>query len=526
MASNNYNQNGIQNNWTNTDNYVANNLWLYQQQQPVQPQQQFHYANLAAVTQQPLQQQALQQQAIPGYATWSPAQFPPQQHRQFDGSTNHVYSPLHALPPPPPPQSWTGISMIPQPQVQQLSQSVLPQYKAPKPPPPPPIHPPPTNEQRKNRKSSRNNKQDPELMAFGSKLKVKTINKIYKLKKYGGKEQLVLPQRNGGDEICIAYHCKGSCTGPCKRWASHQELNVEERERFLAFMQDLLTRPKSSKPKTLPKTTKDTEMMKELYTKKFKVSRDTETDPNTNALDTNFEGSKQTIDLVSSKIKSRKQLELVKAKLELAKQKKIAIEAREKLEGALKNRDLVRQQTINVPVLLPPVKGLSASLIVKDISKSGPEDMVYHYDPVQVLKAKYDSLILKNKGSLSIKDIDDEAKSDSTQIMTKEELERRKEEVQSQRDISYWRHFVSKQEHLLSNVQDQIQENVNAQQECTMNIDSCRKQMIETEERLCTLHMQRQAISKLISESSQNLLKMRQKQPLLEQQCKIKAEVR
>ena len=109
-------------------------------------------------------------------------------------------------------------------------------------------------------------------------------------------------------------------------------------------------------------------------------------------------------EIANKKSESRKKLELLKAKLELAKQKKLAMQgelkqtnptdsespkiseakknpevqaalkrAREKLRGALTSRERALQRTSPVQT---PISGLCVSLIIRNISQTGPQSLV------------------------------------------------------------------------------------------------------------------------------------------------------
>jgi len=69
-------------------------------------------------------------------------------------------------------------------------------------------------------------------------------------------------------------------------------------------------------------------------------------------------------------------------------------------------------------------------------------------------------------------------KEKSNAHLSKEQLQKKKEEIQVLRDLSYWKHYVSKQEHMLSDVDAKLEENEGLLQEC--HVDH-----LETDEKLC-----------------------------------------
>lgn len=257
---------------------------------------------------------------------------------------------------------------------------------------------------------------------------------------------------------------------------------------------------------------------------------------------------------------SRKKLQLVKAKLELAKQK-LAIQAnqnqqqpgepapthavasnnpvqlalqqaRAKLQGALKNRDRALLQQQQQPKFLAPISALSASLIIKNISQTGPAENIYFHSMNQRIDLKrrheYKELIQTNqehKVSLSARKAQLEkdlsllgerlkvstSSTSTVTTMTKEELQRKLEEAQAHKDISYWRHFVSKQEHLLASVQSRMQENSDSLQQCAQDMGTNVEQSQQSKADAETLELRQGALVSLIATSTNKLLEMRQR---------------
>jgi len=94
--------------------------------------------------------------------------------------------------------------------------------------------------------------------------------------------------------------------------------------------------------------------------------------------------------------------------------------------------------------------------------------------------------------------------------LTKEELERRKAEAQNYMDISYWKHFVSKQEHILEQVTEQIAENDRAQEECQKERHEANKQLHQAQQEVLTLEMRKKVVEQGIATSMTELLQARQ----------------
>jgi hypothetical protein len=93
---------------------------------------------------------------------------------------------------------------------------------------------------------------------------------------------------------------------------------------------------------------------------------------------------------------------------------------------------------------------------------------------------------------------------------TKEELERRKVEAQNFMDISYWKHFVSKQEHLLSQVTHQVEEKTNAMEDCRLEATSIEEELDAVEEELVGYQARQEAVEDGIGRSMRQLLEVRQ----------------
>lgn len=351
---------------------------------------------------------------------------------------------------------------------------------------------------------------------------------------------------------------------------------------------------------------------------------------------------------------SRKILELVRAKLERARLKKMDMEdrmrkeqaereamvenhtnvvgvstsnnekkldakaalerARSKLRGALKNRRRALGTSVTSAGAasssastssrhwLPPVSGLSASMVITDIANTGPAELVYFPHPsldtdlgrarlIAMLGEKVmaelhsdkmpdateypggvdasdgkppstsladrkrqlqqELMALKEKlektqqtagnsellhslggnhearddllngisgpedGFTSTSALDDGGrktlKRNANQVATtKEELERRKVEAQNFMDISYWKHFVSKQEHLLSQVSDQVEETTRASEKCRGEEIEIDMELHSVEDSIALVETRKKVIDDGIAQSMTHLLECRQ----------------
>jgi small-conductance mechanosensitive channel len=94
--------------------------------------------------------------------------------------------------------------------------------------------------------------------------------------------------------------------------------------------------------------------------------------------------------------------------------------------------------------------------------------------------------------------------------MTKEELERRKEEAQAFMDLSYWKHFVSKQEHILSDVNAQVLENLKGSEECTREVEDTKKALFEIDKEIVDLETREKAVADMVGKAMTQLLSTRE----------------
>lgn len=110
----------------------------------------------------------------------------------------------------------------------------------------------------------------------------------------------------------------------------------------------------------------------------------------------------------------------------------------------------------------------------------------------------------------------DEGNKDRKLPSTKEDLERRKAEAQTVMDISYWKHFVSKQEHLLEQVTTKINNmdksngKGGAYKECLEKRHSTNKAISKVQQDLNVLEQRQALVEDGIVTSTQQLLDARQ----------------
>ncbi|KAG7342943.1 hypothetical protein IV203_020888 [Nitzschia inconspicua] len=94
--------------------------------------------------------------------------------------------------------------------------------------------------------------------------------------------------------------------------------------------------------------------------------------------------------------------------------------------------------------------------------------------------------------------------------LTKEALERRKAEAQATMDISYWKHFVSKQEGILEKVMKQGSENDEALEKCQMERHEVNKKLLQTQEEIDHIDSRKRIVEDGISATMAALLNARQ----------------
>ena len=95
--------------------------------------------------------------------------------------------------------------------------------------------------------------------------------------------------------------------------------------------------------------------------------------------------------------------------------------------------------------------------------------------------------------------------------MTKEELRRRKDEAQAMMDLSYWKHFVSKQEVIMSDVDKQVDDTRKAVESCTREMEEASTHLDETELLIRDIELRQQTITDMITKATSALLETRQK---------------
>jgi hypothetical protein len=361
-----------------------------------------------------------------------------------------------------------------------------------------------------------NDHQDSELQSLASKFphRCKDFLKFTKSLPKSSRLKVAPKVDDASCDICLVYQLKARCDKSCNRRASHRTLTKTEKERFIRFIEEgLIWWVERSKVglkrwdeynhqkldvrniQTNHKLTEDDKVQEEKDTTKRQNLKTAKEETSVQETRTNQ---------VSPKSKSQKRLELLKAKLELAKQKKESLAqissnsnngvqaklqaARERLQGALYKRN---QALKNKKFVLTPISGLSACLIIKDIPNTGPDDMVY-YSNENVSRKK---LLLKKL----------EPKK------SKQELQDQKRSLQTQMDISKMKHAVSRQEVLVKNIQQQIKENASALQQCQQDKIKCQQDQVSSQENIQNLQNRKRIIQDMISKSTQRLLQLRMK---------------
>jgi hypothetical protein len=275
--------------------------------------------------------------------------------------------------------------------------------------------------------------------------------------------------------------------------------------------------------------------------------------------------------------KSRMEFELMREKLEQAKQRKLELQdkleqekqaksvdppnhslttavprARARLVGASTNREKALQ--VKDSQTLPPISALIEDLVITNISQTGTEEMVripagliddmgmsdvvaeHNNDHIEaqvqeseVLAARKNKLQqdlgalklrLERKqkaamgrkrsqvdGDLPVGDINPKKKVKS--VASKEELERRKVEAQGFVDVSYWKHFVSKQKHLLVEVTNQVKDNAKARAKCDKEFAKISLAIVENASQVEVLEMRQGIVSDMLMDSVTKLLDTR-----------------
>ena len=246
------------------------------------------------------------------------------------------------------------------------------------------------------------------------------------------------------------------------------------------------------------------------------------------------------------KSKSQKALELMRAKLEEAKRiNKLAAQgnlaeadppqdskaklarARLTLRGALKNREKALNRMNNQ--VIPPISAFQVDLVIQNIGKTGPEDMVYYpaengldlarkclpHVPEQPPDDPQSQVLHARKSQLQL-DLDAlkqrlalRQKKKQPEKVSKEELERRRVQAQAFMDVSYWKHFVSKQQHLLAEVTEQIEENQKVLDQCTAELKDTNQSLDLTTTGSADLELRRKAVTAMAEEKTYQLIDLR-----------------
>lgn len=211
--------------------------------------------------------------------------------------------------------------------------------------------------------------------------------------------------------------------------------------------------------------------------------------------------------------------------------------AREKLRGAVQKRELAKQRLSPVHGSVHPISALSANLSLSRISASGPHEKVLF--PVSALpvdlgrsslqsdmgvsnslaekklRLQKELLALKERleqhpGQHHERNLNaDPSQRTSKQHFSKEELEKRKEEAQSVVDMSHWRHFISKQEHMLEEANTRVVESRRALLACENESQQIDEQLRANEGEMNGLENRERVLAELLTSASRRILQMR-----------------
>lgn len=207
--------------------------------------------------------------------------------------------------------------------------------------------------------------------------------------------------------------------------------------------------------------------------------------------------------------------------------------ARSKLQGAQERALLLQQKNRTTP--LTPISALSTELVIRGISSTGPPELVHHpfgsddrkaleiaLGGTEAIRALHKgnthgdavsssssslststSLPLKRKPSKLPAPITDSKKQKST-IPTKEELLDRKTKAQIIVDISYWKHFLSKQKVLLSKI-----DNNTKWEDCVKERHSTNVELSNLQQELTLLDWRHEVVERGTENALQELLAAR-----------------
>ncbi len=205
--------------------------------------------------------------------------------------------------------------------------------------------------------------------------------------------------------------------------------------------------------------------------------------------------------------------------------------AREKLQGAMQKRDRAMQRLSPLNVAVTPISALSANLVIENIAETGPQDKVFFpsvqttlessacgdishslserklhlQQELQTLKEKLDKYQKENESCFT----EEKHKIQIKHSLTKEELEKKKEEAQTIMDLSHWKHFVSKQENMLEEASRRVAENQHAIMESEAEQEETENELQTTQEELTDLENREKAVSRLLKSTTCRLLRTR-----------------
>jgi hypothetical protein len=214
--------------------------------------------------------------------------------------------------------------------------------------------------------------------------------------------------------------------------------------------------------------------------------------------------------------------------------------AREKLKGAMQKRDRAMQRLSPANGSIASISALSTNLVIEHVSSTGPRDKVYF--PTKTLGTDLGGTLLERDAkAMSIpnsladrkarlqKELQllkekleqhqkgqgqDESPFGSSsgtgkKNLTKEALEKKREEAQAVIDISHWKHFVSKQENLLEEANERVLENRRALSQCELEQQKTDVELRVTEQESDDLQHRKKAVDDLLSSTTSKIFQSR-----------------
>lgn len=216
--------------------------------------------------------------------------------------------------------------------------------------------------------------------------------------------------------------------------------------------------------------------------------------------------------------------------------------ARERLRGAREKRDQAMQR-LAPENLVTPISALSANLVINNIAQTGTEDQIYfptatmgldlgrneleleqrqiqHAESLVARKRELQKELhaLEQRLELQQKQVvNDDAEGSpmkkvppNGQVLSRQALEKKKEEAQTFMDCTYWKHFVSKQEDMLVEAQHRVLENKMAIEDCEAEHIQTTNQIEVLRQHITEMEHRQFAVLEMISKSTSQILFARQ----------------